>query len=75
MRIGCNALWMPRAPKEIFIHVYKCKLPSSVAICLVDNVCKFMDADDIFFGLSVATSVELKYSLFSTIEFNIPSYM
>ena len=54
---------------------YKCKLPSSVAICLVDNVCKFMDADDIFFGLSVATSVELKYSLFSTIEFNIPSYM
>ena len=49
MRVGCNALWMQRAPKEIFIHVLQCKLPSSMAICLVDNVCKFMDADDINF--------------------------
>jgi len=72
MHIRCNALWMPRAPEEISIHVLQCKLPSSKAICLVDNVCKFTDTDDIFFGLSVATSVELKYSLFSTIEFNIP---
>jgi hypothetical protein len=54
MRIGRNALWMPRAPKETFIHVLRCKLPSSIAICLVANVFKFMDAEDMFLGFFVA---------------------
>lgn len=53
----------------------QCKLPGSMAICPVHNVCKFMDAEDIFFGLLVVISVEVKYSLCLTIAFGIPSYM